>query len=178
VRAVRDWIDLSYLTEGPLFRPINRYGKILPSRLTGQSVALIVKRWALQAGFDPALFAGHSLRSGLATAAAKAGKSERSIMKQTGHRSVTRRAPLHPRCRALRRQRRGGHLPLMGRTSSRLPTVLSRNVMRGAAAGELSAHTSPPKQAVSTSPAHHGCPYPRKPAMDQSKEKQWLQQRS
>jgi hypothetical protein len=37
----------------------------------------------------PALFAGHSLRSGLATAAAKAGKSERSIMKQTGHRSVT-----------------------------------------------------------------------------------------
>jgi hypothetical protein len=30
------------------------------------------------------LFAGHSLRSGLATAVAKAGKSERSIMKQTG----------------------------------------------------------------------------------------------
>jgi integrase len=37
----------------------------------------------------PALFAGHSLRSGLATAAATAGKSERPIMKQTGHRSVT-----------------------------------------------------------------------------------------
>ena len=89
VRAGRDWIDLSLLDEGPLFRPINRFGKILPSRLTGQSVALIVKRWALEAGFDPALFAGHSLRSGLATAAAKAGKSERSIMKQTGHRSVT-----------------------------------------------------------------------------------------
>jgi hypothetical protein len=35
------------------------------------------------------LFAGHSLRSGLANAAAKAGKSERSIMKQTGHRSAT-----------------------------------------------------------------------------------------
>jgi hypothetical protein len=42
----------------------------------------------LEAGFDPAFFAGHSLRSGLATAA-KAGKSERSIMKQTGHRSVS-----------------------------------------------------------------------------------------
>jgi integrase len=35
--------------------------------------------------FDPA----HSLRWSLATAAAKAGKSEWSIMKQTGHRSVT-----------------------------------------------------------------------------------------
>jgi hypothetical protein len=70
-------------------RALNRFGKILLSRLTGQSVALIVKRWALEVGFDPALFAGHSLRSGLATAAAKAGKSERSIMKQTGHRSVS-----------------------------------------------------------------------------------------
>jgi integrase len=89
VRAVRDWLDFSLLTEGPLFRPVNRFGKVLPSRLTAQSVALIVKRWALEAGFDPMLFAGHSLRSGLATAAAKAGKSERSIMKQTGHRSVS-----------------------------------------------------------------------------------------
>ena len=33
-------------------------------------------------------FAGHSLRAGLATTAAKAGKSERAIMRQTGHRSV------------------------------------------------------------------------------------------
>jgi integrase len=30
VRAVRDWIDFSLLTEGPLFRPVNRFGKILP----------------------------------------------------------------------------------------------------------------------------------------------------
>jgi hypothetical protein len=42
-------------------------------------------------GFDPALFAGHSLRSGLANAAATAGNSERSIMRQTGHHSVVRR---------------------------------------------------------------------------------------
>jgi integrase len=33
--------------------------------------------------------AQHSLRSGLATSAAMAGASERSIMNQTGHRSVT-----------------------------------------------------------------------------------------
>jgi integrase len=71
VRAVRDWIDFSRLPAGPLFRPVNRFGKILDSRLTAQSVALIVKRRALEAGLDPILFAGHSLRSGLATAAAK-----------------------------------------------------------------------------------------------------------
>jgi integrase len=86
---VRDWLDFLLFSEGPLFRPINRHGKISAARLTDQSVALIVKRRALDAGLDPALFAGHSLRSGLATAAAKAGKTERSIMKQTGHRSVS-----------------------------------------------------------------------------------------
>jgi len=34
-----------------------------------------------------AIYAGHSLRAGLATSAAIAGASERSIMNQTGHRS-------------------------------------------------------------------------------------------
>ena len=37
---------------------------------------------------DVAKYAGHSLRAGHATTAAIAGASERSIMNQTGHRSV------------------------------------------------------------------------------------------
>ena len=37
-------------------------------------------------GLGPAL--GHSLRSGLATSAAIAGASERSIQQQTGHKSL------------------------------------------------------------------------------------------
>jgi hypothetical protein len=41
----------------------------------------------VQAGLDPAHDASHSERAGLATAAALAGASERSIMKQTGHTS-------------------------------------------------------------------------------------------
>ena len=41
-----------------------------------------------QAGLDPDKYAGHSLRAGLATSAAQAGVSERSIMAQTGHKSV------------------------------------------------------------------------------------------
>jgi integrase len=47
-----------------------------------------VKRYVAAVGLDAAGFAGHSLRSGLATSAAAAGASERSIMNQTGHRSV------------------------------------------------------------------------------------------
>ena len=51
-------------------------------------MALVVKRAAAAVGLDPAPFAGHSLRAGLATAAARAGVAERDIMRQTGHRSV------------------------------------------------------------------------------------------
>ena len=56
--------------------------------VSGIDVARIVKKLAVRAGLDPAKYAGHSLRAGHATAAAIAGASERSIMKQTGHRSV------------------------------------------------------------------------------------------
>ena len=51
-------------------------------------IALIVERAAAAAGLDPALYAGHSLRAGLATAAAGAGVSERVIAQQTGHKRM------------------------------------------------------------------------------------------
>src|SRR5437870_1532777 len=56
--------------------------------MTDQSVALIVKRHVVAIGRDPKLFAGHSLRAGLATSAAAGGATERDIMQQTPHRSV------------------------------------------------------------------------------------------
>ncbi|MEN9933432.1 MAG: hypothetical protein RLZZ387_11 [Chloroflexota bacterium] len=88
VRALRRWLEMSSLTEGPLFRPIDRHGNIRPRRLTDHSVARIVKRAAGAAGLDPKQFSGHSLRAGLATAAAQAGVSERVIMQQTGHKNL------------------------------------------------------------------------------------------
>lgn len=87
-RHPRVWLEASGIESGPVFRPINRHGQILPTRLSDRAVALIVKRAAQPAGKDPAEFAGHSLRSGLATAAAIGGASERAIMNQTGHRST------------------------------------------------------------------------------------------
>jgi integrase len=76
------------VTAGPVFRSINRHGRVQPDRLSGIDVARVTKKLAARAGLDPARYAGHSLRAGHATAAAIAGASERSIMKQTGHRSV------------------------------------------------------------------------------------------
>lgn len=91
VRAVAAWREKSGLMdgEGALFRAITRHGKMQPGRLSDRAVALIVKQAAEAAGLDPTRYAGHSLRAGLATSAAQAGVSERSIMAQTGHKSVT-----------------------------------------------------------------------------------------
>jgi integrase len=89
VRALRAWLDASGIETGPLFRSVDRHGRLGDTRLADKSVALVVQRAALSAGLDPARFAGHSLRSGMATSAARAGATEAEIMNQTGHRSLT-----------------------------------------------------------------------------------------
>ena len=88
VRAVREWKSVGGLEGGPLFRTVNRHGKLGAARLGDRSVALIVKRAIEATGKEPGGFAGHSLRAGLATAAAMAGVSERVIQEQTGHKSL------------------------------------------------------------------------------------------
>ena len=88
VRVLQSWIEQASITTGPLFRSINRHGTVQLRRLPDRTVALVVKKLAGRAGLDAAKYAGHSLRSGFATQAAIGGSSERSIMTQTGHRSV------------------------------------------------------------------------------------------
>jgi site-specific recombinase XerD len=88
VRAVRAWRDAAGITSGPLFRAVTRGGRVAGHQLSDRSVARVVQRAAARAGLDPSRYAGHSLRSGLATAAAAGGASERAIMAQTGHRSL------------------------------------------------------------------------------------------
>ena len=88
MRAVKNWLETARIENGPIFRPLDRFQRVQPTRLSAERVALIVKRRAKAVGLDPARYAGHSLRAGLATSAAAAGASERVIMSQTGHRSV------------------------------------------------------------------------------------------
>lgn len=88
VTTVLAWIQRAGIDSGPLFRSVNRHGQVSQSRLSDKAVALVVKRAAAAAGLDPADYAGHSLRSGMATSAARAGASERAIMEQTGHKST------------------------------------------------------------------------------------------
>jgi integrase len=88
VRALKDWLDAARITSGPVLRGVDRHGHVADGPLGAQSVARVVKRATEAAGLDPSKVSGHSLRAGLATSAAKARKSERSIMRQTGHRST------------------------------------------------------------------------------------------
>jgi integrase len=88
VKALRAWLDAAGIDAGPIFRPIDRHGNLLPSRLTAQSIARIVKVYAARAGFDASTFSGHSLRSGFLTSAAGKGASIFKMMDVSRHKSV------------------------------------------------------------------------------------------
>jgi site-specific recombinase XerD len=88
VRAVQTWLEYTGIVEGAVFRSMNKHGRVLEQRLSGKSVAEVVKRSLLAAGKSARRFAGHSLRAGLITQAAMAGVSERAIQNQSGHRSL------------------------------------------------------------------------------------------
>ena len=87
VRTVRAWLDAAGIVEGRVFRAVDKHGHVA-AELSGKAVGLVVKRRATAAGLEASRFGGHSLRAGLVTSAAKAGKSEATIAKTTGHRSV------------------------------------------------------------------------------------------
>ena len=87
VRAVENWLSAARIEDGPVFRPVDRHGRVSASRLSGEAVSLIVRERMAAAGFDPTGYSGHSLRAGLATSATWAGVSTFKIRQQTGHAS-------------------------------------------------------------------------------------------
>ncbi len=88
VRACREWIAAAGLTDGALFRRIDRHGHVNERALHKDSIGAIVKRAAVRAGLEAKNYAGHSLRAGFCTQAYMNGAREFDIMRQTGHRSL------------------------------------------------------------------------------------------
>jgi len=95
VKALQAWLELDCecegdpLQEAPLFAAVSPDGLtvLLETRLDPKTVANVVQAGVKRAGLD-GRYAGHSLRAGLVTTAARAGKPLHSIMAQTGHTSV------------------------------------------------------------------------------------------
>ncbi len=88
VASLKKWLDVSKINSGPIFRKFNKGSSLSDKRLTDQSVVLLMKEYLNLAGIENKNFAGHSLRSGFATAAAASGADERSIMDMTGHKTT------------------------------------------------------------------------------------------
>ena len=88
VISLKNWIEISKIESGPLFRRFVKGSKLSEKRLTDQTVALLIKEYLKLAGIDSKNYSGHSLRSGFATSAAESGAEERSIMAMTGHKST------------------------------------------------------------------------------------------
>jgi integrase len=88
VQALRDWLTVADIDDGPVFRRMRRHDKVGATRLSDHSVALIVKRRATGAGLDEKKFSGHSLRRGFLTSAAKKRASIWKMAHQSGHKSL------------------------------------------------------------------------------------------
>jgi hypothetical protein len=87
IKALREWLATANITEGPVFRAVDRHNHIATRGLHRDSVAAIFKTAAARAGLDATNIAGHSVRAGMATQAAMNGVLERNIARTPRHRS-------------------------------------------------------------------------------------------
>ncbi|RWO20286.1 tyrosine-type recombinase/integrase [Mesorhizobium sp.] len=88
VAVLRAWLEHSEISEGAVFRGIDRWSNLQKCALTPQAVNLILKRRIAEAGFDPMAFSAHGLRSGYLTETARRGIPLPEAMQQSQHRSV------------------------------------------------------------------------------------------
>jgi integrase len=92
VEGLREWLERADITNGPVFRAIDRWEAIEERALTPQSINLIVKRRCAMAGLDAREFSAHGLRAGYLTEAARRGVALPEAMQQSQHRSVQQAA--------------------------------------------------------------------------------------
>lgn len=93
--ALRTWLERSGIEEGPIFRPVDRNGNLIARKasdaqagICDRTVARVVKSRAKLAGLDPAIFSGHSLRSGFLTESGLRGKNLMEAMYMSDHKTV------------------------------------------------------------------------------------------
>lgn len=87
VTALRRWLECARISEGAIFRSVDKHGNIGSQRISGEAVNQVIKFRVEAAGYDPSVYSAHSLRAGFATAAAQAGVPTFKIRQTTGHRS-------------------------------------------------------------------------------------------
>jgi site-specific recombinase XerD len=89
VAAVRSWLTVRGNWQGPLFCRCDCNGRMLRKGILGYTVNLRLKHYLTEIGENSTAYGAHSLRSGMATAAAEAGATEASIMQRGGWKSIS-----------------------------------------------------------------------------------------
>ena len=88
VAAYEVWMNASGLSEGALFRPIDRWGHVGPQGLNANSLSRLLRQVFLRSGVDPQGYSAHSLRRGFATWASDNQWSSKALMDYVGWRDV------------------------------------------------------------------------------------------
>ncbi|QYZ69339.1 tyrosine-type recombinase/integrase [Neotabrizicola shimadae] len=87
-RAVVHWLEVTGLTEGPLFRPVSTADRLLSRRLAPDALRIILRHRLKLAGLPEDFASPHGLRSGFLTQAALDGAPLAAAMQLSLHRSA------------------------------------------------------------------------------------------
>lgn len=82
------WIDQAGVADGFVFRRLGVGGTVTPQPMSDRAIARMVQARAAAAGYTAADFAGHSLRAGFLTAAARSGASVFKMREVSRHKSM------------------------------------------------------------------------------------------
>ena len=91
IKALRLWLDQAEIESGPIFRKVDRWGKVHGGRLDPDAVRQVLKKRAAEAGLSGTIWepiTPHGMRAGFVTTAYKNGVPDEEIMGHTRHRSL------------------------------------------------------------------------------------------
>lgn len=88
VQAYEEWLSVSELQEGPVFRPINQWGQIAAQGLKPDGVTYVLREAFARSGLEGDRYTGHSLRRGFATWASAEKWNTKELMDYVGWRDV------------------------------------------------------------------------------------------
>lgn len=89
VSAYLDWIKLAQLTQGPVFRSVDRWGHIADQGIHINSLVPMLRSLFVQAGIDSAeQYTGHSMRRGFANWAIENGWDIKTLMGYVGWKNI------------------------------------------------------------------------------------------
>jgi site-specific recombinase XerD len=88
VELLQMWFSAAGISAGPVFRQVNKGGKVSDVPLGDDGYIRCIKRRCAAVGLDAAEFAGHSLRSGFLTSASESGADLIKMAEVSRHRSM------------------------------------------------------------------------------------------